>query len=59
VSIVSEEGAEVARGLARYDAGDVKLLAGGHTQQIAERVENHLGDEVVHRDDIVLTKKGG
>ena len=57
VSIVSEEGTEVARGLARYDAGDVKLLAGGHTQQIAERVENHLGDEVVHRDDIVLTKK--
>ncbi len=58
VSIVSEAGIELARGLARYDAGDVKLLAGGHSQQIADRVANHLGDEIVHRDDIVLTKKG-
>ena len=59
VSIVSESGVELARGLARYDAGDVKLLAGGHTQQIADRVANHLGDEIVHRDDIVLTEKNG
>lgn len=59
VSIVSEAGVEVARGLARYDAVDVERLAGGHTQQIAERVGNHLGDEIVHRDDIVLTKKSG
>jgi glutamate 5-kinase len=58
VAIVSEAGIEVARGLARYNAGDVKLLAGGHSQQIAERVGSHVGDEVVHRDDIVLTKNG-
>lgn len=56
VSIVDETGGEIARGLARYDAADVRLLAGGHTEQIAERVQNHAGDEVVHRDDIVLTK---
>ena len=58
VSIVSESGLELARGLARYDAGDVRLLAGGHSHQIAERVGSHAGDEIVHRDDIVLTKKG-
>ncbi len=58
VSIVSEAGVELARGLARYDAGDVRLLAGKHSQQIAERLGNHAGDEIVHRDDIVLTKKG-
>ena len=58
VSIVSEKGTELARGLARYDAADVKLLAGGHSQQIAERIGNHAGDEVVHRDDIVLAKNG-
>jgi glutamate 5-kinase len=59
VAIVSESGAEVARGLARYGARDVKLLAGGHSHQIAERVESHMGDEIVHRDDIVLTERGG
>ena len=58
VLIVSESGDEVARGLARYDSGEVKVLAGGHSQQIAERIGNHVGDEVVHRDDIVLSKKG-
>lgn len=59
VSIVSEDGTELARGLARYGAADVKLLAGGHSQQILERIGSHAGDEIVHRDDIVLTKKSG
>lgn len=56
VSIVTEAGIELARGLARYGADDVRLLAGGHSQQIAERIGSHVGDEIVHRDDIVLTK---
>jgi glutamate 5-kinase len=55
VAIVDEAGNELARGLARYDAADVKRLAGGQSGQIAELVETHLGDEIVHRDDIVLT----
>jgi glutamate 5-kinase len=56
VSIINESGMELARGLARYGADEVRLLAGGHSQQIAERIGSHVGDEVVHRDDIVLTK---
>ncbi len=59
VSIVGEDGTELARGLARYAAEDVKLLAGGHSHQIAERIGSHAGDEIVHRDDIVLTKNSG
>ncbi len=55
VSIVSESGAELGRGLARYAASDVSRLAGGQSEQISERVDNHVGDEIVHRDDIVLT----
>lgn len=58
VSIVAEDGTELARGLARYGAEEVKLLAGGQSQQIVERIGSHAGDEIVHRDDIVLTKKG-
>ena len=58
VSIINESGIELARGLARYGADEVRLLAGGHSQQIAERIGSHVGDEVVHRDDIVLTKNG-
>ncbi len=58
VSIVDESGAEIARGLARYGAEEVRMLAGGHSHQIAERIGSHTGDEVVHRDDIVLTNNG-
>ena len=58
VSIVSETGRELARGLARYDAADVKLVAGRQSKQITERIGSHAGDEVVHRDDIVLRKNG-
>lgn len=59
VSIVSESGKEIARGLARYGADEVSLLAGGHSHQIAERIGTHTGDEIVHRDDIVLTHNDG
>jgi glutamate 5-kinase len=48
-------GEELGRGLARYGAEEVRMLAGGQSQQIAERIGSHSGDEVVHRDDIVLT----
>lgn len=59
VLIVSESGKEVARGLARYGADAVNRLAGGQSRQIAERIGTHAGDEIVHRDDIVLVHNGG
>ncbi|MBW1830735.1 MAG: glutamate 5-kinase [Deltaproteobacteria bacterium] len=59
VLIVSESGKEVARGLARYGADAVNRLAGGQSRQIAERIGTHAGDEIVHRDDIVLAHNGG
>jgi glutamate 5-kinase len=59
VLIVSESGKEVARGLARYGADAVTRLAGGQSRQIAERIGTHAGDEIVHRDDIVLAHNGG
>lgn len=59
VSIVAENGHELARGLARYNAAEIGQLAGGQSRQIAERIGNHAGDEVVHRDDMVLTSNRG
>lgn len=59
VAIVDQAGVELARGLARYGAEEVRLLAGGQSAQIVERIGNHVGDEIVHRDDIVLTAQGG
>ncbi|TMJ39654.1 MAG: glutamate 5-kinase [Alphaproteobacteria bacterium] len=55
VSIVSEAGIEIARGLVAYDKDDAARIAGRKTSEI----ENVLGfrgrDEMVHRDDLVMT----
>ncbi|MBK1869034.1 glutamate 5-kinase [Aestuariivirga sp. YIM B02566] len=55
VSIVSTTGAEIARGLVAYDRDDAARIAGRKTSEI----ENALGfrgrDEMVHRDDLVMT----
>lgn len=54
VSILAPDGLEVARGLVRYDARDVERLLGARSEHIEERLGFHRGDEIVHRDDLVV-----
>jgi glutamate 5-kinase len=54
VSIVALDGQELARGLARYDARDVEKLRGARSEHIEARLGFSNGDEIVHRDDLVV-----
>jgi glutamate 5-kinase len=54
VSIVSRDGRELGRGLSRYDARDVERLLGAQSDDIEPRLGFHRGDEIVHRDDLVV-----
>ncbi len=55
VTVVTAEGEEVARGLVNYSSEEVKQIQGAHSRQIPE-ILGHIGDEeVVHRDNMVLT----
>jgi glutamate 5-kinase len=54
VSIERQDGTALGRGLVRYDAGDVRKLIGARSGEIAARVGHYAGDEVVHRDDLVV-----
>ncbi len=54
VSIVSEAGDEVARGLVAYDAADAAAIAGFNSGQIHARLGYKGRDELVHRDNLVL-----
>ena len=56
VRIVDPDGTEIARGISAYSAGDAERIAGRQSAEI-ERVLGFRGrEEVVHRDDLVLTK---
>jgi glutamate 5-kinase len=48
----------VARGLAAYNASDAELIAGKRTVEI-EAILGYRGrDEMIHRDDLILTGNG-
>ncbi len=54
VSIEKLDGTQLGRGLVRYDARDVRRLLGARSDEIESRLGHHDGDEVVHRDDLVV-----
>jgi glutamate 5-kinase len=54
VSIEREDGQALARGLARYDARDVRRLRGVRSEEIEALIGHYEGDEIVHRDDLVV-----
>ena len=57
VAIVTERGVEVARGLVAYDAADAATIAGRKSSEIADLLGLAGRDEMVHRDDLVMTGK--
>ena len=56
VSCVNEHGAEIARGLTVYSSEDVTKLAGLATKEIDRVLGYSNGDEIVHRDDMVVVR---
>ena len=55
VAVVTADGEETARGLVNYSSEEVEQIKGAHSRQIPE-ILGHVGDEeVIHRDNMVLT----
>ena len=54
VSCRSSSGEEVARGLAAYSALEVSVIKGHPTRRIPELLGYSNGDEVIHRDDLIV-----
>lgn len=59
ISCVGPDGLEVARGLAAYSAADIDRIKGQKAQRIEPMLGFNNGDEVVHRDDLVLLEDDG
>lgn len=56
VACVNDQGVEIARGLAVYSSEDIGRLAGLPTKEIARVLGYTNGDEIIHRDDLVLVR---
>jgi len=54
VGCVGPDGNEFARGLVAYDSADCTRILGASSTRIASALGYHMGDEVIHRDDLVL-----
>jgi glutamate 5-kinase len=55
VSVVAADGREIARGLTAYPADEARQIAGRRSGDIQEILGYSGGDEIIHRDDLVLT----
>jgi glutamate 5-kinase len=56
VACVDSDGREVARGLSSYSSDDLARIAGHDTARIPQVLGYSNGDEVIHRDDLVVLK---
>ncbi len=56
VRLRDTDGREFARGLINYNADDLDRIKGLHTQQIADTLGHRPYDEVIHRDNMVVTR---
>ena len=54
VAITLEDGREFARGMASYSSTELKWIKGRRSGEIVKVLGYHSGDEVVHRDDLVV-----
>ncbi|WP_372764227.1 PUA domain-containing protein, partial [Litorivivens sp.] len=55
VSCVDLSGREIARGLVNYNADEARRLAGQPSSEITTLLGYHGDEELIHRDNLVLS----
>ena len=55
MSVLNADGAEVARGLCAYSAADARVIKGHKSREIEALLGYRGRDEMIHRDDLVLS----
>jgi len=56
VDVAGPDGTVFARGLCAYSSAELAMIRGRRTGEIYGILGYHLGDEVIHRDDLVILK---
>jgi glutamate 5-kinase len=55
VRCVDPDGGEIARGLVNYSSAELRKIQGVHTRDIETRLGYKISDEIIHRNDLVIT----
>ena len=56
VVVLNEESEELGVGMVNYDAGDIRKIMGLKTTEIESILGFRHDDEVIHRDNLVITR---
>ncbi|MGH7132510.1 MAG: glutamate 5-kinase [Phycisphaerales bacterium] len=56
VEVCGADGVVVARGLAAYSGAEARLIAGKRSDEIAGMLGYSVGEELMHRDDLVVVR---
>ncbi|MCB9418811.1 MAG: glutamate 5-kinase [Ardenticatenaceae bacterium] len=54
ISILNQQGSELARGIARYASEDLAQILGCHSDEITAKLGYNRGPVAVHRNDMIL-----
>jgi glutamate 5-kinase len=57
VHCVGLDGREFARGLVSYSASELDKIKGRHSREIEATLGYKIGDEIIHRDDLVVLQE--
>jgi glutamate 5-kinase len=57
VIVRARSGAEAGRGLSAYSSADIRRIAGHNSREIAGILGYRGRDEIIHRDDLVVTER--
>jgi glutamate 5-kinase len=55
VDILNEKGKRIGCGIANYSSSDLAIIAGKHSDEIGSLLGYDYGDEVVHRNNMVIS----
>jgi glutamate 5-kinase len=54
VDIFDKQGKHLACGISNYESNDITLIKGVHSNQISALLDHNYGDEVIHRNNMVV-----
>lgn len=58
ISVLAPDGSEIARGITAYSDKDAARILGRHSNEIEGLLGYRGRDEIIHRDDLVLLRRG-